>query len=360
MSIAISVLLASVLVLVGVLLLLSPGRPTPFLDDNGKPLPGSISEKTRVTINGVEQGMFIKAKDASKPVLLYLHGGMPDYFLTERYPTGLDEDFVVVWWEQRGSGLSYSPDMAPESLTAEQIVADTLAMTDYLRERFGQDKIYLMGHSGGTFIGIQAAARAPEKYRAYIGVAQMSYQLRSEQLAYDYMLERFKSNGNADMARKLEAAPVGDSVPLSNEYSSVRDVAMHELGIGTIHDMRSIVTGLLLESFRSPEYTLGEKVGMWRGKIFSGSRLWNTELATDLTKKVTRLEIPVYFLHGAYDYTVSYPLAKAYYEQLDAPLKGFYTFEQSAHSPLFEEPTKTCEILRTDVLAGVNGLADPE
>ncbi|MDO8950495.1 MAG: alpha/beta hydrolase [Actinomycetota bacterium] len=359
MLIAASVLLVSALVLVGVLLLLSPGRPTPFVDDNGSPLPDSISEKTRVTINGVEQGMFIKGKGASKPVLLYLHGGMPDYFLTERYPTGLDEDFVVVWWEQRGSGLSFNPGMAPESLTAEQVVADTLALTDYLRKRFDQDKIYLMGHSGGTFIGIQAAARAPEKYHAYIGVAQMSYQLRSEQLAHDYMLERFEANGNAGMARKLEAAAVGDSVPLPDTYNSIRDVAMHDLGVGTTHDMRSIVTGLLLESFRSPEYTLGEKISVWRGKIVSGRQLWSVELATDLTKRVTRLEIPIYFLHGTYDYTVSYPLARAYYEQLDAPLKGFYTFEHSAHSPLFEEPAKTCEIMRADVLAGANGLADP-
>jgi pimeloyl-ACP methyl ester carboxylesterase len=360
MLIVAAVLLASALVLVGFVLLRSPGRPTPFLDEDGKPLAGSISEKIHVSINGVEQGMFIKGKDSSNPVLLYLHGGMPDYFLTERYPTGLDEDFVVVWWEQRGSGLSFSPDMAPESLTAEQVVADTLALTDYLRERFGQDRIYLMGHSGGTFIGIQAAARAPEKYLAYIGVAQMSYQLRSEQLAHDYMLERFKANGNADMARKLEAAPVGDSVPLPDAYNSVRDVAMHDLGIGTTHDMRSIVTGLLLESFRSPEYTLGEKIGMWRGKIFSGSRLWNAELATDLTKKVTRLEVPVYFLHGEFDYTVSYSLAKSYYEQLDAPLKGFYTFTESAHSPLFEEPKRMREIMRADVLTGAHGLADPE
>jgi pimeloyl-ACP methyl ester carboxylesterase len=329
------------------------------LDEDGKPLAGSISEKIHVTINGVEQGMFIKGKDASKPVLLYLHGGMPDYFLTERYPTGLDEDFVVVWWEQRGSGLSYSPDMAPESLTAEQVVSDTLVLTDYLRERFGQDRIYLMGHSGGTFIGIQAAARAPEKYRAYIGVAQMSYQLRSEQLAHDYMLERYRANGNADMARKLEAAPVGDSVPLPDAYNSVRDVAMHELGIGTTHEMRSIVTGLLLESFRSPEYTLGEKIGMWRGKVFSGSRLWNTELATDLTKKVTRLDVPVYFIHGELDYTVSYLLAKSYFEQMEAPVKGFYTFTKSAHSPLFEEPKRMREIMQADVLAGASGLADP-
>lgn len=360
MLIAASVLLVSALIVAGVLLLLSPGRPTPFLNASGKPLAGSISEKTRVIVNGVEQGMFIKGKDASNPVLLYLHGGMPDYFLTGRYPTGLDEDFVVVWWEQRGSGLSFDPDVDPESLTAEQLVDDTLTLTDYLRERFGQDKIYLMGHSGGTFIGIQAAARAPEKYHAYIGVAQMSYQLRSEQLARDYMLEQFGARGNARMARNLEAAPVGDSVPLPDAYSRVRDVAMHDLGIGTTHDMRSIVTGLLLESFRSPEYTLGEKVGMWRGKIFSGSRLWNTELATDLTKEVTRLEIPVYFLHGAYDCTVSYVLAQAYFEQLDAPLKGFYTFERSAHSPLFEEPAKACEIMRAEVLTGANRLADPE
>jgi len=124
--------------------------------------------------------------------------------------------------------------------------------------------------------------------------------------------------------------------------------------------MKSIVTGLLLRSLLNREYTLSEKVGMWRGKIFSGSRLWNTQLSTDLTTKVTRLEVPVYFFHGAYDYTVSYPLAKSYFERLDAPVKGFYTFKQSAHSPLFEEPDKMGEIMRKDVLMGAKRLADQE
>ena len=357
---AVSVLLVSVLALTGVLLLWSPGRPTPFLDANGKVLAGSISEKIHVTINGVEQGMFIKGKNSGNPVLLYLHGGMPDYFLTQDYPTGLDEYFTVVWWEQRGSGLSYSSDIPPESVNPDQLVSDTLAVTNYLRERFGQEKIYLMGHSGGTFIGIQAAARAPEFYRAYIGVAQMSNQLESEKLAYAYMLQRFKDDGNTKMVRTLEEAPVTDSIPLPDSYLSVRDSAMHSLGIGTTHDMKSIVTGLLLRSFENREYTLSEKIGMWRGKIFSGSRLWNTQLSTDLTKTVTRLEIPVYFLHGVYDYTVSYPLAKSYYEQLDAPLKGFYTFTKSAHSPLFEEPTRMREMMQADVLTGAKELADPE
>jgi pimeloyl-ACP methyl ester carboxylesterase len=357
---AVSVLLVSVLACAGVLLLWSPGRPTPFVDVNGKVLASSISEKVHVTINGVEQGMFIKGKDSSNPVLLYLHGGMPDYFLTQDYPTGLDEHFTVVWWEQRGSGLSYSSDIPPESVNPDQLVSDTLSVTNYLRERFGQEKIFLMGHSGGTFIGIQAAARAPELYRAYIGVAQMSNQLESEKLAYAYMLQRFTDDGNTKMVRTLEQAPVTDSIPLPDSYLSVRDSAMHSLGIGTTHDMRSVVTGLLLRSFENREYTVSEKINMWRGKIFSGGRLWNTQLSTDLTKKVTRLEIPVYFFHGAYDYTVSYSLAKSYYDQLDAPMKGFYTFAESAHSPLFEEPKIMCEIMQADVLAGANRLADPK
>ena len=354
-----AVLLISLLVLVGVLLFMSPGTPKPFLDDSGKPLVGSISEKIKVNINGVEQGMFIKGKNARNPVLLYLHGGMPDYFLTEHYPTGLDEYFTVVWWEQRGSGHSYSADIPPESVNPGQLVTDAVEVTNYLRKRFDQEKIYLMGHSGGTFIGIQAAALAPELYHAYLGVAQMSNQLESERLAYGYMLQRFRDDENTKMVRRLEEARVGDAIPLPDSYLKIRDVAMHGLGVGTTHDMKSIVTGLLLRSLLNREYTLSEKIGMWRGKIFSSSLLWNTQLSTDLTKKVTLLEVPVYFFHGVYDYTVSYPLARSYYERLDAPVKGFYTFKQSAHSPLFEEPEKMREIVRADVLTGSKGLADP-
>jgi len=357
---ALAVLLIPVLLLLGVLLVLSPGTPKPFRGDGGQPLAGSISEKIGVDINGIEQGMFIKGKNAGNPVLLYLHGGLPDHFLTDRYPTGLEDIFTIVWWEQRGSGLSYHPEMAPESLNPEQLVSDTMTLTNHLRARFGQDKIYLMGRSGGTFFGIQAAARAPELYHAYIAVAQISNQLESERLAHRYMLQRYRAEGNDKMARRLEEAPVGDTAPLPDAYLKVRDVAMHELGVGTTHDMKSVFTDMFLHSLLHREYTLIEKINLWRGKLFSGSRLWNTQLSTDLTEKVTRLDIPVYFLHGVYDYTVSYPLAKSYFELLEAPVKGFYTFKQSAHTPFFEEPEKVREILRADVLTGTNGLADPE
>jgi len=357
MSFVFSVLLILLIGFGLILLLLSPGKTLPFLDKNGQVMAGSISEKVFVTINGVKQGMFIQSKDSTMPVLLYLHGGIPDYFLTKKYPTGLEDIFTVVWWDQRWAGISFNPDASNESITLQQLISDTKEVTNYLRKRFGQDKIYLMGRSGGSFIGINVAAKAPELYHAYIGVGQMSNHFKSEKLAYEYMLKEYKNLGNEQMVRKLESSPVTDYIPYS--YLKIRDEAMHSMGIGTTRNMRSIVTGIFIPSLTCREYTLSEKMNLWRAKARAGVHpLWNTIITTDLTEQVPELEIPVYFFHGIHDYTVSYPLAKEYFLKIKAPLKGFYTFEKSAHSPIFEETARMNQILLEDVLKGSNSLAD--
>ena len=353
------VVVAAVLVLFVVLLVNSRGTPEPLVGEDGQPLPGSLSEKIFIEVNGTRQGMFIKSRSAESPVLLYLHGGMPDYFLTSRYPTGLEELFTVVWWEQRGSGISFSPDIPRETLTLRQMIADTLVVTDYLRQRFGVEKIYLMGHSGGTFIGIQTVAAHPERYHAYIGIAQTTDQLESERLAWTYMLGEYRRLGDRNMAARLEAAPIPESGSLPPAYVAVRDDAMHGLGVGTTRDMRSFKAGLLLRSWFFREYTLGEKLDLWRAKARSGvSVLLNDMLTTDLAETTLDFSLPIYLVHGKHDMTCSYVLAKAYLGKLRAPLKGFYTFAESAHSPLFEEPAKLRRILAEDVLQGRNDQAD--
>ena len=317
------------------------------------------TEKVFADINGTRQGMFVQSTDPAHPVLLCLHGGLPEYFLTERYPTGLENDFTVVWWEQRGAGLSYSCGIPAETMTTGQFIADTLSVTEFLRDRFGQQRVYLMAHSGGSFFGLQAAARAPELYCAYIGVAQAVQQLRSETLAYKYMLEQFTRNGDRRMARRLAAAPVSMTGGTPRAYLAVRDRAMHRLGIGTTHDMTSVLSGIVWPSLTSPHYTAREKLNLWRGKLSAGvSALWPDMLAADLAEQVPELALPAYFFHGIHDYTVSYQLAKAYVDRLKAPLKGFYTFAESAHSPIFEEPRRVQKIMREDVLPGRCGLAD--
>lgn len=366
MMTTILILLAGALVLVGVLLAWScPVKRQPFYDANGKLPARSVSEKIWVDINGLQQGMFIEGKNIDNPVLLLIHGGpgMPEYWLTQDQPTGLEDYFTVVWWDQRGAGLSYSPNIPPETMTAEQFVSDTIAVTNYLRQRFRKDRIYLLAHSWGSYVGIQAAAQHPELYYAYVGMGQISHQIQSEQMAYAYSLEYYKQIGDQCMVKRLGAAPPTQTVPLPDAYLSIRDAYMHGAGIGTTHAMTSVVTGIFLPSLQFREYTLIEKVNLWRGKISSRSprfNLWDQMQMTDMSQKVPELRIPVYFLEGRFDYTCAYPLAKDYFDRLSAPVKGFYTFENSAHTPLFEEPDKVRQVLLEDVLTGQTNRADKE
>lgn len=358
----VSILLICIILCVGLLMVYSLGKPKPFLDENGKEIAGSISEKIHVNINGVEQGMFIKGKDKTKPVLLFVHGGpgMPEYAIRQNYETVLENYFTVCWWEQRGAGLSFNSDISPDTITVDQLISDTIEVTNYLRNRFGQDKIYLMGHSWGSFIGIQAAEREPQLYNAYIGMGQMSRQLESERLSYEYILEQYKISGNTKILEKLENSPIDEKTNLPTAYWEMRDDMMHSLGIGTTHDMKSVITGVVLPVMKSSEYTLREKINLWRYKFSSPSieKLQSKMYDTDLTKEIEKLDIPVYFCDGIYDYTVSYSLAKEYFHILQSPMKGFYTFNESAHSPLFEEPEKFGHILEEDVLNGTNNNAD--
>jgi len=339
------------------------GKTKPFIDESGHILEGSISEKIFVDINGALLGMFIMAKDNSKPVLLFLGGGpgIPEYFLEQELPSGLENEFVVCYLEYRGTSLSYKSGIAAESMTIEQYVSDAVDTTNYLRERFGQDKIYLMGHSFGTYVGLNAAYEYPELYHAYIAMSQLTDAKESEILAYNYMYEQYKSQGNEKMMKQFEEYPIAEFEDAFRAYSmsDLRDAAMHGLGVGTTHAMRSVIWGIFFPSLRCTVYTPMERINIWRGKAFAQT----TSVAISARhfkafEEIPEIDVPVYFFAGIYDYTVCYSLQKEYYEQIKAPLKAFYTFNNSAHSPLFEETEKSMEILSQDVLTERMTLAD--
>lgn len=227
-----------------------------------------------------------------------------------------------------------------------------------IRQKSSSAQFVKLGHSWGSFLGIQVAARAPDRFHAYIGMGQVSHQMRSEVAAHAQLLKDYRARGDTAMVRRLEAAPVSLKEGLSDAWMRVRDDAMHGLGVGTTRDMRSVITGVFLPVWRCRAYTLSEKIAVWRGMAWSGKFLWDEVLRTDLADRVGRLEIPAYFFIGRHDYTTNHELARDFFLRLDAPVKGFCTFHNSAHSPLFEEPLRAREILRRDVLAQQVGLAD--
>ena len=354
--IILGIILAILLAVTILLFIWSPGKVEKFVDDKGKVIENSIAEKINVKINGLNQGMFIRGKNKDNPILLFVHGGpiMPEYFLNSKYPTGLEDYFTVCWWEQPGVGLSYNSDISKEDLTVDAIIDDTIEVTNYLRKRFNQDKIYLLGHSWGSFIGIQAVYKNPELYSAYIGVGQITNQSESEKLAYQYMLDKYSEDNNSKMTEKLMKYSITDSDEELLKYfkSSLRDSAMHELGIGTMHNMKSVISGIFMPVMQCREYTLKEKINIWRGKSYvrKNSTLIEDYLFYDIPSSIKELEVPTYFISGAYDYTVNYGLTKEYYDSLNAPQKKFYLIDDAAHSPMFEKPSEFVEIMKNEVL----------
>ena len=327
------------------------GRTPRFYDENGEVLAGSLSEKCYLEVDGGKLGMILLARDRNAPVLLVCGGGpgIPGYLLEYLYPSRLSDEFVVCYLEYRGTCLSYDSHLDPAAMTTERYISDIAAVTNYLRERFSQEKLYILGHSFGTYVGLKTVQRYPEYYHAYIAMSQNCNQKESEYRAYDYMKAQYESMDDPKMLEEFAKYPIRESETAYGQYfaSPLRDRAMHRLGVGTTRDMDSVITGIFLPSLRCRVYTWRERIHIWQGKLLSSQFPVVTDgFRFNAFEEVRSVELPVYFLAGKYDYTCCYFLQKEYYECLEAPRKEFYTFENAAHSPLFEEPNQALQILR--------------
>jgi len=234
-------ILIIIAVLIAILFLMwwimSGNKIREYKDEQGNTIPGSVSEKIIIEINGAKNGLFINSRDDSNPVLLLVSSGpgTDDYFLTERFPDmHIDDIFTLVYWDYRGMGIAYDPGIDPADITSEVLLEDTKAVTEYLMERFGVDKIFIMGFSGGTKIAVRAAVEYPELYYAYIGMAQLvTDSSENDQLMYDFMRSVFEERNDSTRLKKLESLVYRDASGLHTKdwYSYV--MLLHEAGGGT-------------------------------------------------------------------------------------------------------------------------------
>jgi pimeloyl-ACP methyl ester carboxylesterase len=350
------VIIGSFLILLTILLIilvaLSPGKPRQFLGLDGNKIPGSISVMETMNINGLKQRMIIRGRDTTKPVLLYLHGGPgdPEYPFVSRFNSGIEDLFVVCYWDQRGAGLSYSKDIPPETMTLTQFVSDAGKISEYLIKRFDREKIFLLGHSWGSMLGSFTASKYPEYFYAFIAVGQVGDQVRSENISYNFVLSRAKELDDRKAIRALEK--IGKP-PYSDPDEAIRKMLIERKYVikygGAIKKgnfYQEAIKPLLLCS----EYTFKDKINYLKGMSFTKHYLWDAIMKTNLFNAVPVQKIPVYILQGTSDYQTSYEIAKEYFESLQAPLKKFFSFENSAHSPIFEEPKKFEKILKEILL----------
>lgn len=324
-----------------------PAGTPPVRGGDGAPVAGSVATLEPVEVNGTPQWLLIRGRDETNPVLLFVHGGpgTPESVWLAHYNQALEDDFVVVSWEQRGAGKSYPAGCAdPAAMTGEQLLADLHAVTAHLKQRFGQERIYLVGHSWGTLLAIRAAHRWPADYHALVSVAQTAHTAREEEAIHDWVVAQARRDGNHRALRRLERLGPAASGQLTLEDLSVRLRWVNHYGGGVMHRpgaMRELV-GVLL---RRPEYTTWEKLRYLRAEAFSLAHLYHELAGVDLFTEIPALEIPVVLVHGRHDHQVPMAVARDYFDALDAPDKTFVIFDQAAHSPLFEDPARFHRVL---------------
>jgi pimeloyl-ACP methyl ester carboxylesterase len=332
--------------------LTAPGTTPPITDASGAPLLGSITSLENIDLGGVEQWILLRGASVNNPVLLFLHGGpgAADMTLLPRHMGALEEHFVVVYWDQRGAGKSFNAARDVSQMNIERFVADALQLTEHLCRRFEQEKIYLVGQSWGSIIGVLSVQRNPARYHAYIGIGQVVHGLENERLSYQWTLaQAVASHDTAALEILHDIGPPPWKSDGVKHLFAQREI-LGRYG-GSIYGNPKGAHGLFIAGLQgATEYNPRDKIDFVRGLRKSLAILWPQVLDVDLFEQAPALEVPVYIVMGRHDYQTPFTLAEQYVDILDAPRKQLIWFDHSAHMPHLEEPDKFVDLLVNQIL----------
>ena len=287
----------------------------------------SVAELTSLTVNGDEQFLLIRGRDRNSPVILFLHGGpgMPAMYLGHAFQRELEEHFVVVHWDQRGSGKSFKAETDPEKLSTSALLKDTDVVVDFLRNRFDAARLWLVGHSHGAYLGVLYARRYEQKGCVFVGLGQVTNDGSSGPVAA--LQRRFLE----DRRRELGLEP-GAAIDESNLENLLFRSGSELYG-------ETSFAPLLLTGLMAPEYSLSDSLKVAKGSSFSSKHM-RYDMPRDLLTHEWQFNVPIALIMGRHDMVTPTELARGYFEKIKAPLKAWYQFEEASHFPHFEKPER--------------------
>jgi len=317
-----------------------PASTAPIVGADGEPLAGSVAELTTVNIGGHDQAMMIRGRSVDNPVLLYLTGGPggTDIGAIRRDVT-LEQDFTVVAWDQRGAGKSYAALDPTDTFTIDQLVSDTVEVTNYLRERFGKEKIYLVGQSWGSTLGVLAAQQQPELYHAFVGVGQMVSQRETDIMFWEDTLAWAEETGNTGLAETLRS---NGPPPYENLMDYDPFIASeHDWNPYPEFDPNNEMPAILFV----PEYSWMDRINAFKGFLDTVGTIYPQLQDIDFRQDVTALNVPFYMVQGEHEARGRAVLAEEWFDTLDAPSKEAFIFEGSGHRAHFDRPGQFAEVM---------------
>ncbi|MFC1724157.1 alpha/beta fold hydrolase [candidate division KSB1 bacterium] len=295
-----------------------------------------IDKIESVNLNGFEQNILIRSENINNPVLLFLHGGISTVAmpLSRNYENELVKHFTLVHWDRKGAGKSYRAGITEASMSIDSQVKDAVKLTEYLIKRFNTGKIYLLGLSFGSTIGLKAVHDNPDYYFAYIGVGQIVNAKRAEEISYDFTFEKALTESNRNAVKALEE--IGK--PPYDSYQELLEQRKWLKKMGGDSRKFKNYRFLKWKAFCSPDYSLWEVWKTFKGLKYERELFWDQYRNIDLFKTVKSIDVPVYFMGGRFDYKVPSVLAEEYLRFLICPQKEFIWFESSGHALNYEEP----------------------
>lgn len=308
----------------------------------GAPGTGCADYEEWVTLNGDRQNIAVLSEDVSNPVILFVHGGpgICDRHWVRHYQSGLAKDYTLVFWDQRGSGKSYTKAVKQSVPQVEQYIQDAKALVEYLCEKFGQDKIVVAGHSWGTVIGVPLVQRYPQHIAAYISQGQVVNGPENERISYEFCLREAKAAGDEKAIAALEGnGPVEGVYPSAKAMRAQRDCLVR-YGGSDYHDRSGLVPSLLIPLVKMEGYKLTDIPKYVAGALYLSGVMWPQVVECDYDASARALGVPVLMTVGRHDYNTPFELAEAWFSSLEVPYKEIVWFDDSAHSPIKEEPEK--------------------
>lgn len=316
-----------------------PASTPPVLGPGGEPVAGALATLERVRIGGVEQWISVRGHDPDNPVLLYLSGGpgQTDYPQTRMLLRDLEDDVTVVNWDERGVGKSYA--QLDAELTVARVVDDTIALAEHLRSRFDERRIYLLGESWGSVLGVLAVQRRPDLFHAYIGTGQMVDIAETDRRLYDAMLAWAGRTGEEDVARKMRefGRPPYDSIWANAYVMGYYEKLVAEWDVLPYVEARYEEDPYGPWGVLGSEYTLVDRVNVLRGLIDSFDALYPQLQDIDFRRDATRLDVPVYLVVGGHELPARAELVPDWFGRLSAPEKRLVRFRNAGHAPAFED-----------------------
>lgn len=311
------------------------------------PTPNGIESLEQIELNDSKQWLLIRGHDQANPVLLFLHGGPGSTELPAARYFGLEleKHVTVVHWDQRASGKSRNSDPNLNDLSISTYLHDAIALTHHLRERFQQEKIFLLGHSWGSMLGIQLILNHPELFKAYVGLGQSVDISRAEEYSHKWVCQQASREGNEKALAQLNQISPPYGVDVSEVF--VQRKWLNHYG-GSIEQDAAGVTKMYLTS---PEYSLSDVLRLQSSADRLLKHLWHEMIEIDLIAEASVVDVPVFFFAGCNDHHTPSSLVQEYFDNLMAPSKKLFWFENSGHAPNFAEPERFQQILIDHVLA---------